>query len=68
MKKKIARWWTKKTSVEKSVTILTFIVLIVIIQVLTLSARLSETISLLLQVAKADAASGLSTVVICGFF
>lgn len=35
MKKKIARWWTKKTSVEKSVTILTFIVLIVIIQVLT---------------------------------
>ncbi len=53
MKKKIARWWTKKTSVEKSVTILTFIVLIVIIQVLTLSARLSETISLLLQVAKA---------------
>ena len=51
--KKIAQWWTEKTSVEKSVTILTFIVLIVIIQVLTLSARLSETISLLLQVAKA---------------
>ena len=53
MKKKIAQWWTEKTSVEKSVTSLTFIVLIVIIQVLTLSVRLSETISLLLQVTKA---------------
>lgn len=53
MKKKIARWWRRKTPAEKSITILTFIVLIVIIQVLTLSARLSETISLLLQVAKA---------------
>lgn len=49
MRKKIARWWREKTSVEKSVTILTFIVLITIIQVLVLTIRLNEVISLLLQ-------------------
>ena len=49
MRKKIARWWTEKSSVEKSVTILTFIVLITIIQVLVLTIRLNEVISLLLQ-------------------
>lgn len=49
MGKKIARWWAEKSSVEKSVTILTFIVLITIIQVLVLTIRLNEVISLLLQ-------------------
>ena len=49
MKRKIARWWTKKTSIEKSITILTFIVLITTIQVLALNVRLNEVISLLLQ-------------------
>ena len=49
MKRKIVRWWTKKTSIEKSITILAFIVLITTIQVLALSVRLNEVISLLLQ-------------------
>ena len=48
-KRKIVRWWTKKTSIEKSITILAFIVLITTIQVLALSVRLNEVISLLLQ-------------------
>lgn len=49
MKKKIAQWWRRKTPTEKSITILTFIVLITIIQVLVLTIRLNEVISLLLQ-------------------
>ena len=49
MKRKIVRWWTKKTSIEKSITILAFIVLITTIQVLAFSVRLNEVISLLLQ-------------------
>lgn len=49
MRKKIARWWAEKSSAEKSVTILTFIVLITIIQVLVLTIRLNEVISMLLQ-------------------
>ena len=52
MRQKIARWWTEKSSVEKSVTILTFIVLITIIQVLVLTIRLNEVISLLLQIVR----------------
>ena len=58
MRKKIARWWAEKTSVEKSVTILTFIVLITIIRVLVLSARLNEVISLLPQVIQSMGAGG----------
>lgn len=48
-KTKVVRWWTKKTSIEKSITILTFIVLAVVIQVLVLSIGLNETIRLLLK-------------------
>lgn len=49
MRKKIARWWAEKTPTEKSITILTFIMLTTIIQVLVLTIRLNEVISLLLQ-------------------
>ena len=49
MRKKIVRWWAEKTPTEKSITILNFIVLITIIQVLVLTIRLNEVISLLLQ-------------------
>lgn len=52
MRKKIARWWARKSSAEKSVTILTFVVLIAIIQLLALSIRLNEVISLLLQIVR----------------
>lgn len=48
-KTKVVRWWTKKTSIEKSITILTFIMLAVVIQILVLSIGLNETIRLLLK-------------------
>ncbi len=52
MRKKITRWWTRKSSMEKSVIILTFIVLITVVQLLALSIRLNEVISLLLQIVR----------------
>lgn len=52
MRKKIIRWWAGKSSAEKSVIILTFIVLITVVQLLVLSVRLNEVISMLLQIVR----------------